>query len=233
MYKYQCVIFDLYSTLIDDNEGLAQREKYRLDSIYTILEKSGYPTTFAKLSEKYGEMTVYTYEYHNSGIAFSPFSQIDYLLKLLNVNDIVVFKKVYDAYSGAVLHILPKPMNNAERALELLKSKNIKIGLISNTGKTPGMALRLMLKSLELYKYFDDTLFSDEVGYLKPNKHIFDIAVDRLVVERKETIFVGDLKASDYDGAINAGLNAHLFDPKQDDLYKLAMVYCGEVNTFL
>jgi putative hydrolase of the HAD superfamily len=225
-------MFDLYSTLIDDSNSLAQREKYRLDSIYTILEKSNYPTTFAELSEKYGKMTFYTYDYHESDIAFSPFAQIDYLLKSLNVNDIVVFKKVYDAYTGAVLHILPKPMKNAKKALELLKSHGIKIGLISNTGKTPGMALRLMLKSIELYQYFDDTLFSDEVGFLKPNKHIFDIAIDRLAVERKETIFIGDLKASDYDGAIAAGLNAHLFDPVQEDLYKLALVYSGEMETF-
>lgn len=229
MHDYACVIFDLYNTIIDDEEGIAQREKYRLDALYTILEKSNFPVTFAELSEKYGEMTLYYSEYHGStGKAFSPFRQVEYLLNSLKVRDLVVFKRSYDVYTEALLHIPPKPLLHAEKALTYLQEKGKKIGLISNTGRTPGIVLRLMLKEINLYDYFDDMMFSDEVGFLKPEKMIFDVAVERLGVDKKETIFIGDIKECDYTGAINAGLNAHLFDRNRDDLFQLALSYSGE-----
>ncbi len=226
MHNYKWVIFDLYNTIIDDREGYEQREKFRLDSIYTIIEKSNYPVKFAELSEKYGEMTLAYLKYHaETKRAFIPFYQVEYLMNLLHIEDIVVFKKVYDSYVEAVLHIPPKPMKNAAKALEALKENDKKIGLVSNTGRTPGYVLRILLKELNLLKYFDCLVFSDEAGFLKPDKRIFDFAVEMLDADKNETIFIGDIKSSDYDGAINAGLNAHLFNPDIDNLYQLAMSY--------
>lgn len=59
MANYACFLFDLYGTILDDTHGMAEREQYRLDNIYTILEKSQYPVKFADLQKKYGEMSLY------------------------------------------------------------------------------------------------------------------------------------------------------------------------------
>lgn len=229
MPEFNCFLFDLYGTLLDDTHGLAEREQYRLDNIYTILEKSMYPVKFAELQKKYGEMNLYVSEFQDTRKkAFPPFSQVAYLLQLLKVNDLVMFKKIYDTYVDAVLQITPKPAKNAERALQLLKERNKKIGIISNTGKTPGHVVRLLLKELSLLDYFDDFVFSDEVGFLKPDPIVFDVAVKKMGAVRKEAIAIGDNKITDYDGAVKAGLGAHLFRRDDDDLFDLADKYSEE-----
>jgi putative hydrolase of the HAD superfamily len=207
---------------------MAEREKYRLDSIYTILEKSLYPVKFPALAEKYANMIAYWAEYQAStGWCMTPFYQVQYLLNSLNVHDLIVFKKTYDVYIDAILQICPEPIHHAQKALQELKDRGKKIGLISNTGKTPGVILRMMLKEINLFDYFDDMVFSDEAGYLKPDERIFHLAADRLGVKRDETIFIGDLKVSDYDGAMGAGLGAHLFNRTKEDLYNIIIGYSG------
>lgn len=229
MQDYSCFFFDLYNTILDDSHGLPEREQYRLDSIYTILEKSLFPIKFSILQKAYGEiLTELADIQENRHIAFSPFHQVDTLLRKLNVHDVVVFKKVYDSYVDAVLQISPKLVKNAEKALAYLKDKGKKIGLISNTGRTPGNILRLLMKELNIYQYFDDMVFSDEVGVMKPDMIIFDVALKRIGAQKKESIFIGDLKAHDYEGARNAGLSAHLFKKNEEDLYQIAVSYSGD-----
>ena len=229
MASFTCFLFDLYGTILDDTHGMAEREQYRLDNIYTILEKSLYPVKFADLQKKYGEMSMYmSTAQEEQKKAFTPFQQVAHLLHLLKVNDLVVFKKVYDTYADAILQISPKPMRNAERALELLRERNCKIGLISNTGKTPGHVLRLLLKEMNLLDYFDDFIFSDEVGFLKPDPIVFDLAVRKLGVQKKDAVYIGNSKVTDYDAATHAGITAHLFRRDDDDLYDLAVKYSGE-----
>lgn len=227
MPDYSCILFDLYSTLIEDQGG-PERDRYRVDSIYTLLEKSLYPVKFAVLLEKYETMARYIDEFHGrTNRAFAPFAQVQMLLSSLNIQDIVLFKKVYDVYSEADLQISPVRVHNADRALALLRERGRKIGLVSNTGKAPGVVLRLVLKQLGLFDYFDDMLFSDEFGFLKPEAIVFDTAVRRLEAAKEDTLFIGDLKYSDFDGATNAGLNAHLFRQDSEDLFELAAHFSG------
>lgn len=229
MANFTCFLFDLYGTILDDSHGMAEREQYRLDNIYTILEKSLYPVKFADLQKKYGEMSMYmSTAQEEQKKAFTPFQQIAHLLHLLKVNDLVVFKKVYDTYVDAILQITPKLMRNAERALQLLRERNRKIGLVSNTGKTPGHVLRLLLKEMNILDYFDDFVFSDEVGFLKPDPVVFDVAVKKLGAKKQDVIYIGNSKIADYDGAMHAGITAHLFRRDEDDLYDLAVKYSGD-----
>lgn len=229
MANYSCFLFDLYGTILDDSHGLAEREQYRLDNIYTILEKSLYPVKFADLQKKYGEMSLSMSAAQEEGKkSFIPFQQVAYLLRLLKVNDLVVFKKVYDTYVEAILQITPKLMRNAERALQLLKERNRRVGLVSNTGKTPGHVLRLLLKEMNILEYFDDFIFSDEVGFMKPDPVVFDVAVKKLGAQKKDVLYIGNSKVVDYDGAVNAGIAAHLFRRDEDDLYDLAVKYSGD-----
>lgn len=225
--QYKAVIFDLYNTLMDDARGLEERERYRIDTIYSILEKSNYPVLHSEVAEKYGQTILRMGEVHATGLAFHPFDQVTYLLHSLKIDDIVIHKKVYDALISAVLQITPQLMPNAKKALSYLKENDKKVGLISNTARTPGHALRFLLKELGIEPYFDSLIFSDEVGFLKPEKVIFDLSLAQLGVNAEDAIFVGDLKRVDFDGAVTAGLHAHLFNKEKDNLYELAVEYCG------
>ncbi len=228
MHNYSCFLFDLYNIILDDSEGMVERERYRLDNIYTILEKSLFPIKFAVLQKKYAEMISYMSELREkSAITFTPFQQVDYLLSLLNIHDVIVFKRVYDCYSDSILQISPKLIKGSENTLELLKERSKKIGLISNADRTPGNTHRILLKELAIYHYFDDITFSDEVGFSKPSPIIFETAIQKLGADKPETIFIGDAKAADSIGARNSGISVHLFKKEEENLYELAASYSG------
>ena len=72
-------------------------------------------------------------------------------------------RKAIGGFEAAILDDPPHLENGTEVVLKSLSSSH-KIGLISNSGVTPGKILRKMLKSHKIYDYFQCTVFSDEVG---------------------------------------------------------------------
>ncbi len=97
---------------------------------------------------------------------------------------------------------------DAHGVLRWLKDRNKLIGLICNTGHTPGFGIRKFLEKEGVAEYFDLMLFSDEIGIRKPNPKIFQIAAKNLNVKPHEVVHVGDNLKSDVWGAKNAGLKA-------------------------
>ena len=80
------------------------------------------------------------------------------------------------------------------------------IGLISDSGLTPGRVLRRVLKLRGILRFFRFTIFSNEVGYNKPSPLIFKQALKLLGVQPKEIIHVGDLPETDIAGAKGMGM---------------------------
>jgi putative hydrolase of the HAD superfamily len=85
--------------------------------------------------------------------------------------------------------------------------------LISNTGRTPGSALRRVLSSLGLAPSIDVMVFSNEHGFCKPQTSIFDELRRGLGVEYGEMMFVGDNLYADVHGAQRVGMRAVHFHP--------------------
>lgn len=92
--------------------------------------------------------------------------------------------------------------------LRWLRETGKGIGLISNTGMTPGFILRQVLRKEGVADFFDVLLFSDEVGVRKPERAIFDMVVEKLRAKSSEVVHIGDDLRSDVWGAKNAGFRA-------------------------
>lgn len=60
---------------------------------------------------------------------------------------------------------------------------------------------------------FETVVDSHLVGVAKPDPAIFAIALERLALDARDAIYVGDLPAVDVEGARAAGLTAVLVDP--------------------
>ena len=86
--------------------------------------------------------------------------------------------------------------------LQALKSRDIKIGLISNADI---IDCKYWSQSL-LFRYFDDAVFSCNVGLLKPDKQIYELAMQRLNVFPEQCLFVGDGGSNELYGAKSAGM---------------------------
>lgn len=227
MKQYPCVLFDLFNTLIED-DSMAEREKFRLDGIFTVLEKAQFPVKYAALQEAYGEVVRFAAEREgDTRRSVTPFQQVERLLSNLKIDNDVVFRRTLEVFGDAVLQVSPKPVKNAKKALEFLRERGIKTGLVSNTLKSSGLTLRLLLKENGLLPLLDDAVFSDEAGFVKPDPRIFALAAARLGFPVSDCVFVGDLAGVDVKGAENAGMDAILFRRGEDDLYQLAAGFAG------
>lgn len=115
-----------------------------------------------------------------------------------------------EAFYGVLLEhreLVPGAMG----VLQALRDGGIKIGLVSDVawGLPSYFPLRDM-KHFGLDVFFDDKVFSTDVGLRKPNPLIFDIALRNLDVRAKEAVFVGNNLQCDVKGALSVGMVAVL-----------------------
>ena len=86
-----------------------------------------------------------------------------------------------------------------------LKKQGYKIGYLSNT-EIP--ALDFFNK--QNYDFLDVSVFSCLEGYIKPEKEIYEIILNRLGVQPEEVIFIDD-KETNIEGGKKLGINTILF----------------------
>lgn len=64
--------------------------------------------------------------------------------------------------------------------------------------------------NLGLDKYFKRSIFSCEVGFVKPEREIYDLVIDSSGILPGSILMIGDSLYSDYQGATKAGMKALL-----------------------
>jgi FMN phosphatase YigB (HAD superfamily) len=98
-----------------------------------------------------------------------------------------------------------------------LEAAGIGLGLVCDTGFTPGRVVRRLLRDEGLLDFLEVLCFSDEVGVPKPGNEIFAKALAELGVRPPEAIHVGDLRRTDIAGAHDIGMHAARFRGVHDD----------------
>jgi FMN hydrolase / 5-amino-6-(5-phospho-D-ribitylamino)uracil phosphatase len=91
-------------------------------------------------------------------------------------------------------------------ALEELRGRRIRIGIVCDVGFSGGALLRDLLEGEGLLEHFDGWAFSDEVGQYKPSPQIFEAALAALGARPEEAVHVGDLRRTDVAGAAALGM---------------------------
>lgn len=86
-----------------------------------------------------------------------------------------------------------------------LKQSGFKLGLISNCTEEEVRAWA----ECGLSDYFDDVIFSYQVGFAKPDVSIYRLACDRLGTKPEQCVFIGDGGSDELGGASRAGMRAH------------------------
>lgn len=93
--------------------------------------------------------------------------------------------------------------------LQKLKSRGVRVGIISNFQHAPHV--RNVLRRHGLLKILDAVIISGEVRLQKPEPEIFRIALERLGTKPEETLYVGDDPIRDIAGAKSVGMQTRLF----------------------
>lgn len=103
-------------------------------------------------------------------------------------------------------------VSGASDLIDNLRSHGKKIGLLSNG------FLEVQydkLRSSGISDRIDCVVLSDEIGINKPDRRLFDHALEKSGATAAGSMMIGDNPATDIAGAINAGWHAVLFDPDE------------------
>ena len=122
------------------------------------------------------------------------------------VRDAEAIRVRYEEYLSTGHYFLP----GAEALLDALLGK-YKLYIASN-GTTTVQQGRI--KSANIARYFDAIFFSEDMGYVKPQKEFFDACFRTIPdFDPTQAIILGDSLTSDIRGGLNAGIKTCWFNP--------------------
>jgi putative hydrolase of the HAD superfamily len=149
---------------------------------------------------------------------FGPGRMAAYCLEAKGIFDDDAIVKLTREFEEASIQSGIDAVDGAAETLGALRGANIRLGLISDTGFTPGRVVRGFLEEAGLAGFIEVFLFSDEFGVPKPGNDIFAKALAELGVRPPQAIHVGDLRRTDIAGAHDVGMHAARFRGVHDDL---------------
>lgn len=97
----------------------------------------------------------------------------------------------------------------AHQTLQYLQQK-YRLHLISNGFKE---STELKVITTDIGRYFDHVIISEVVGVNKPDKAIFEHALNLSSAKKHESLMIGDSVEADIRGALNFGMDAIYFNP--------------------
>ena len=97
------------------------------------------------------------------------------------------------------------PAEGMENFLEYLKNKGIRTGVISNISYAQSAVAGRINRMLP-GNSFEFIITSSNYIFRKPNRRIFDLALEKAGLNPDETWYIGDQYECDIKGALNAGI---------------------------
>lgn len=201
----KAITFDLWNTIFD----VIDYTEERIDFLAQFLTKNGFSCDKELIRGAYlSALKFFTDTWKNEQRYISAGERVEHTLGALGIELPITSKKVIvKEFEEIVLNNPPQLIDGVAGVIKLLH-ENYKLGLICDSGMSPGKILRNILKIHKILKYFSCTIFSDEIGYTKPNPIIFKKALEELDVKPAEVMHVGDLLRTDVAGAKAVGMKA-------------------------
>lgn len=103
------------------------------------------------------------------------------------------------------------PLIDGVAALLPRLAQRYRLGLVCDTGLTPGRILRQWMASHDILQCFDRLTFSDELGVSKPHPQAFLSTLEALGVSPQAAVHIGDNPRTDVAGAQGVGMRAIRF----------------------
>ncbi|GHT57583.1 hypothetical protein FACS1894109_10090 [Spirochaetia bacterium] len=191
MGVFKAVIFDLFYTLINP---LAP--EFMADSEYAVLGMT---------REDFEGRNAVDYEVRAGGAIRDPVEMIRHILRGLDLSDELI-RRAADARLERIRRGLFGVEEKNLVLLQQLRAAGIKTALVSNAD----ICDVWYWKESPLASCFDETVFSCDVGILKPDPRIYALVLERLGLPPDVCLFVGDGGHKELRGAREAGLHTAL-----------------------
>jgi putative hydrolase of the HAD superfamily len=212
MTDIQVVILDMWQTiLIDEREWGRERTRIRLLGAQQALQDFGESYTEDHLREAFRACYRTCRAVREEGGDLTFKHQVETFVNnvdegLLERIDRQTFARVLNRYADAFYDSPPTIADGVHDMLGTLKQRDYRLGLISNTGMTPGRLFRAFMEEVDIIQFFDHLTFSDEVMMSKPAPAIFLHTLASMDAHIEHTVFVGDHLRNDIMGAQELGM---------------------------
>ena len=206
--SYKLVLIDLDDTLFDypKTEKTAFRNTFEELGFFveSELSKDKKEEIYEKIKDRYKDVNFQLWKDLEKGAVDKD------RLKVVRFEKIIEeFDLKYDPYEMSELYLKKLgegifPFEATEKLCEYLHSK-YKVGIVTNGIKE---VQHSRIENSTIAKYIDKIIISDEVGVNKPDKRIFEYAMNYFeIMDKSEVIMIGDSLGADIKGGQNAGID--------------------------
>jgi FMN phosphatase YigB (HAD superfamily) len=207
----RAVTYDCWATLLMDRDWEGAMRK-RIGALGRFLDLR---------DEEAEELLLEAWRKHDEAWkqveTFGPGRMAAYCLEARGIFGDEAIEELTREFEEASLVAGVAPVEGAVETLSELRRAGIRLGLVCDTGFTPGRVVRGFLDDAGLSEHLETLCFSDEVGVPKPGNEIFAKALAELGVRPPEAVHVGDLRRTDIAGAHDIGMHAARFRGIHDD----------------
>ena len=210
MSKYKHLFFDLDHTLWDfeTNSTNVLRKIYEEMDLgqYGIPSFDKFHATYLPINSQYWA------RYHHKLMPQEELrvGRFRETLKRFNIDDLAVAKTIASLYTERSPYqtaLFP----DAEEVLVYLADR-YQLHIITN-GFEEIQTIKITQSGLE--KYFKHIFISEQVGHQKPNKEIFQHAMEMAGTIAEESLMTGDNMQTDIQGAKSVGMDQCFFNPNK------------------
>ena len=208
MKKYKHIFFDLDNTLWDFSTNSRESLKDIYDNYFFEKEFKSFENFFSIYEE---ENTKLWNKYREGNISKETLSvrrfkfASDARLKPSDLTPFILNSE-YLANSTQKTKII----KGARNILNYLKKKEYNIHIITD-GFFEVQVIKL--RNSKLSSHISSVITAEEIGYLKPQKELFEFALETCETNTEESIMIGDSYDNDILGAKNIGMDQIFFNP--------------------
>ncbi len=214
----KAVVFDLGHTLIDYYNNWETPEIRAIERSYKLATDHGCEVELEKFQTDLRKMLVEGRARKEKELVEIPLHQVlDTIFQRFgcDVTDEVLVEGM-DIFYGVLVEDRRLVPGTIEM-LDMVKAKGYAIGLVSDVAwGLPSDYPQRDMAHFQLIEYFDDMVFSTDVGLRKPHPKMFKIALSNLDADADRSVFVGNSLQCDVKGALGVGMTAVL---KKSDYY--------------
>ena len=207
------VFFDLDDTLW----AFTENSRVALEKTYYAFNRPYWACDYATFSDIYHRHNTDLWERYSQGLVEVDFLKSERFRVTLEAvagnAECLPLAKEMDAYYLDNLSSLPLLVPDAKYILEYLKSRGYRIGILSNGFK--GVQQR-KLEHSGIERFIDYIVLSEDIGISKPQRGIFDAALQVCGCGADEVVMIGDNPVTDIKGALDAGWPAIYLNRKGD-----------------
>jgi putative hydrolase of the HAD superfamily len=208
--RLTALTFDLWNTLYAADSAYDKVRARRAGAMRRLLTSGGAHPSEEEMQEAHRSSIQAFETAWMGGMHFGCHEHILHFLDHFGVNPGALDRdaipatalEIEDASLLAELELLP----GVRETIPALAAQGYRLGIISDTSLTTGRILREFLRKDGLLGCFAALTFSDETGYPKPDRRMFESTLAELGADPSQAAHIGDTPRTDIAGAKALGM---------------------------